>query len=52
MRTWIGLHDGAVHEGVRRRVVQGHLGILTVPSTINGQTMEQRLALGPISTAL
>jgi hypothetical protein len=53
IRTWIGLHDGAVHEWVRRRLVQGHLGILTVPLTIDGQApKQQRLVLGPISTTL
>jgi hypothetical protein len=52
LRTWIGLNDGAGHDGIRRRLVQGHLGILIGPLTIDGQVTQQRLALGPISVGL
>jgi hypothetical protein len=50
LRTWIGLHDDATRDGVRRRLVQGNLGILVVPLIIDGQLTEQRLTLGPIRT--
>ena len=48
--TYIGLHDQAIHHGVRRRLVQGRLGILTVVMRIDGEIIEQRISPGPIRT--
>ena len=48
--TYIGLHDQATYHGVRRRLVQGRLGILTVVMRIDGEIIEQRISPGPIRT--
>ena len=50
LRTWIGLHDGATDHEVRRRLVQGTVGILTIPLVVDGQPTQQKLTFGPIST--
>jgi|SRR5208282_1869360 len=50
LRTYIGVHDQATDQGVRRRLVQGRLGTLVVIFTIDGQVVERRISLGPIRT--
>jgi hypothetical protein len=48
--TYIGLHDQATHEGVRRRLIGGRLGSLVVVLMIDGRIVEQRISPGPIRT--
>jgi hypothetical protein len=48
--TYIGLHDQATDHDVRRRLVQGRLGSLTVVMRIDGKIVEQRISPGPVLT--
>jgi hypothetical protein len=46
--VYIGLHDHATEHGVRRRLVQGRLGTLTIVMRADGQVTEQIISPGPI----